>query len=339
MLLSPTDSPHTNNLSENGGRLCVRVARREMLASDIICVDLEPELPGALPPFTAGAHIDLHLRAGLIRQYSLCNAPGETHRYRIAVLRDPQSRGGSVAAHEELHVGRILAISPPRNHFQLIADHPAILLAGGIGITPLLAMAQELASQNVPFALHYCSRARERTAFLDELRGCGYRDRVHLHFDDGPAEQRLDLEVLLREAAADTHLYVCGPAGFIEFVLKKSASAGWPADRTHREYFGAASPPSLEPSGVQLGFQVQLARSGKIVDVGPQEPVTTALSRCGVSIPVACEQGICGTCVTRVLAGAPDHRDMYFTEQEKARNDQFTPCCSRSLSPLLVIDV
>ncbi|TFY96397.1 PDR/VanB family oxidoreductase [Ramlibacter rhizophilus] len=311
----------------------VKVLRRQMQAEGIDSFELGREDGAPLPAFSAGSHIDIHLPGNLIRQYSLCNDQGETHRYRIAVLRDPASRGGSVAMHEHIKEGDLVTISEPRNHFALEHAPHTLLLAGGIGITPLLCMAQRLGTSGGSFELHYCTRSPARTAFRDEVAAFG--ERAHLHYDDGDAAQKLDLPAVLAAQPAGARLYVCGPTGFIDFVVKTAKERGWPADRIHLEYFGAAP---QDTTGDQA-FEVRLASTGKAYTIPADKSVTEALHEQGVEILVSCEQGVCGTCITRVLEGECDHRDLYFTDEEKAANDQFTPCCSRAKSKVLVLDL
>jgi vanillate O-demethylase ferredoxin subunit len=310
----------------------VRVARKTREAESICSYELVPVDGAALPPFEAGAHIDVHLPNGHMRQYSLCNAPGETHRYLIAVLRDAASRGGSQAMHDAVDVGTILTISAPKNHFPLVAARRTLLLAGGIGVTPLLAMAETLAGQGAAFEMHYCVRAPERAAFLERIRTAGFAEQVRVHYD---ADQTFDLAGLLATPAPDTHLYVCGPQGFIDHVLGSARASGWPAAQLHVEYFGAAA----VDTGGDRAFDVQLASSGRVVTIPAGRTVLKVLAEEGVEIPYSCEEGVCGTCLTRVLAGEPDHRDLYLTDEERAANDQFTPCCSRARTPLLVLDL
>lgn len=314
----------------------VRVAARQDEALDICSLDLVAVDGGALPGFSAGAHIDVHLPGGLVRQYSLCNAPGETHRYRIAVLRDAASRGGSATVHDQLQVGTVLDIGAPRNLFELDPSAPHhLLLAGGIGITPLLAMAEQLAAQGGAFTLHHATRTRERTPFVAQLAAAPYADRVHHHFDDGPAMQKLDLAATLRSAPAGSHLYVCGPTGFMEAVLAEGRAQGWDEARLHREYF-AAAPTGTAGDG---GFELELASSGRVIPVAADQTALAALLAAGLDIPMSCEQGVCGTCLTGVKSGVPDHRDQYLTPEERAANNQFLPCCSRASSPRLVLDL
>lgn len=237
--------------------------------------------------------------------------------------------------HDRVAEGDVLQISEPRNHFPLVRAHRTLLFAGGIGITPLLCMARRLHAIGADFELHYSCRTPARTAFRNEILGSGFANCVAFHYDDGGPEQKLNLEMALADFDLGVHAYVCGPQGFINAVVQAAKARGWPDDHVHLEFFGAAP---LDTSG-DVSFQVKVASSGEIIDVASNETVVAALERHSIEIPVSCEQGICGTCVTRVLEGECDHRDLYFTDEEKARNDQFTPCCSRSKGALLVLDV
>lgn len=318
--------------------LQVRVARKVVEALDVCSFELVALDGQALPAFTAGAHVDVQVPGGPTRQYSLCNAPHETHRYLIGVLRDAASRGGSVAMHERVAVGDRLTISAPKNHFPLVQDaRRHLLLAGGIGITPILCMAERLAAGGADFALHYSTRSRERTAFHDRIRASAFADRVAFHFDDGAAAQRLDLDALLAAPQPGTHLYVCGPQGYLDAVLGSARARGWPEAQLHWEYFAAAG--AAAPSAGDAAFEVQLASSGRVIVVPADRTVVQALAAAGVEVQTSCEQGVCGTCLTRVLAGTPEHRDLYLTPEEQAANDQFTPCCSRARTARLVLDL
>lgn len=313
----------------------VVIARRAVEALDICSLELVDPQGEALPPFSAGSHIDVQVGDGLVRQYSLCNDPRETHRYLIAVLRDPNSRGGSACMHA-LQAGATIDISEPKNHFALAHDaRHSVLLAGGIGITPILCMAERLADIGAPFELHYCTRSAQRTAFVERIRRAGFADRVQFHHDDGPATQRFDARAAIAAPADGRHLYCCGPTGFMEAVLGAARDLGWPEDRLHREYF-AAAPIDTRHDG---GFEVQLASTGAVIRIAPEQSIVAALAAAGIEVPTSCEQGVCGTCLTRVLDGTPEHRDMYLTPDEQARGDQFTPCCSRSKSARLVLDL
>lgn len=313
----------------------VRVACKELIAEGICAFQLTPEDAGQLPAFAAGAHIDVTTSSGLVRQYSLCNQPTDRSHYRIAVLREDAGRGGSKAMHDSLSEGDVLDISRPRNHFALEAsDAPCVLLAGGIGITPILAMAYELEAAGREFALHYCTRSAARTAFREEVAK-HFASKAHVYHDDGSDEKRFSLAQVIEQAPPEAHLYVCGPAGFIEAVLAQAKSAGWTEQRLHREFFSAA-PVKTAGDGA---FEVVLASTGNVVRVAPDQTVVGALAAAGIEVQTSCEQGVCGTCVTRILDGVPEHRDCYFTDEERAKNDQFTPCCSRAKTSRLVLDI
>lgn len=316
-------------------QLTVKVLRRTQEAEGIVAFELARPDGAALPAFSAGSHIDVQLPGGVTRQYSLCNDAAEQHRYRIAVLRDPASRGGSNAMHDTVKEGDTLSISEPRNHFPLVHARKTLLFAGGIGVTPLLCMAQRLSAIGADFEMHYSTRSPGRTAFRQEIAGSAFAPRVQFHHDDGDAAQKLDLARVLGQPAADVHLYVCGPTGYIDFVVNTAKGLGWPAEQIHLEYFGAAA----QDTTGDRAFQVKVASSGATYEVPAGETVVQALGKHGIEIMVSCEQGVCGTCITRVLEGECDHRDMYFTDEEKAKNDQFTPCCSRAKSATLVLDL
>ncbi len=314
--------------------LHVQIAERRKAADDIIVLDLVPVEGTILPPFEAGAHVDVEIGPDLVRQYSLCGDPARTDRYRLGILLDPASRGGSVGVHERFHVGERIRISTPRNNFPLAPDATAtVLLGGGIGITPLLAMAHQLHAVGLPFTLHYCARSRARAAFLDELAEAPYAVSVRLHFDDEDPAQRLDLARDFPRPDGGAHVYVCGPTGFMDWVIGAAGTLNFPEARLHKEYFGA----EVDTSGD--AFEVKLARSGRTVRVAAGQSIVAALKIVGVRVEVSCEQGVCGTCLCEVLEGTPDHRDSYLTDDEKAGNDQMMLCCSRARTPKLVLDL
>lgn len=320
----------------NASSLQVRVSRKAVIALDICSFELVSVDGQALPAFSAGSHIDVTLADGVTRQYSLCNDPTESHRYLIGVLRDPASRGGSQAMHDRVAEGDVLSISTPKNHFPLAHEaRRHLLLAGGIGVTPILCMAERLAITEGDFEMHYCTRSRERTAFLERIAGSCFASRVQFHFDDGEPAQKLDLGAVLAQPEPGTHLYVCGPKGFMDAVLDKARQRGWPESQLHFEFFSA----DVAPQDGDSAFEVQLASSGRVILVPKDRTVVKALAEAGVEVQVSCEQGVCGTCLTRVLEGEPDHRDMYLTPEEQAANDQFTPCCSRAKTTRLVLDL
>lgn len=287
-----------------------------------------------LPAFSAGAHIDLHLPNGLVRQYSLCNPPHDHHCYEIGVLNDPDSRGGSVTLHESVNVGDRLTISEPRNLFPL--EHSAshhLLIAGGIGITPLLCMAERLAHTNASFSLHYCARSPAHAAFVERIKSSEFADRVTFHFSQ--TDGRVDMQALLADPDQGTHLYTCGPNPFMDAVLQTAAAQGWDESRLHREYFAAASGSTEADSA----FEIQLASSGEVIQIPADKSALEVLLDLDIDISFACEEGVCGSCSTRLLSGEPDHRDVYMTPEEHAKNEEFAPCCSRAKSARLVLDI
>lgn len=313
----------------------VRVARKTVEAQDVFAFELVDPTGCALTPFSAGSHILVHLDGGLSRPYSLCGDPADTNRYVIAVLREPASRGGSVSMHALIE-GQLITISEPRNHFALCSDSGShLLLAGGIGVTPLLSMAEQLTHARADFELHCCSRSRERTAFVDRIASSAFATRTHFHYDNGPSEQRLDVATLLKSCESDTHLYVCGPKGFMDHVLGTAREYGWSEARLHWESFS----PAVAPAGGNVAFEVQIASTRKVIAVAADQSITQALSAQGIGVPVSCEVGVCGTCITRILDGTPDHRDMYLTPEEQASGDYFTPCCSRAKCGRLLLDL
>jgi vanillate monooxygenase ferredoxin subunit len=316
--------------------LTVRVARKSAEALDTCSLELVSPDGAPLPAFSAGSHIDVHLPNGLTRQYSLCNDPAEGHRYLIGVLKDPASRGGSLAVHDLVHEGDMLPISAPKNHFALAHEaQESLLLAGGIGITPILCMAQRLSMAGAHFKLHYSARSRERMAFHDRIARSSFANRTAFHFDDADERQKMNLDALLAAPHGGKHLYVCGPKGFMDAVLAKARASGWGEPQLHYEFFSA----EVVKSASDGTFEVKLASSGRRILVGKDETVVQALAAAGVLVQTSCEQGVCGTCLTRVLEGEPDHRDMYLAPEEQASNEQFLPCCSRAKSACLVLDL
>ena len=284
-----------------------------------------------LPEFSAGAHIDVHLDNGLIRQYSLANCSSERQRYVIAVLNDAQSRGGSRFMHEYYQSGDQLQIGSPRNLFALdSSDSPVLLFAGGIGITPILSMAYSLKAQGRSFALHYFVRNHEAIAFYGNL-SAHFAGQVFFHITDQP-ETACDLPQLLAQPDHTQQLYVCGPNGFMQHIFESALDAGWRAEQLHQEHFVAQALAEDAQS-----FTIQVQGSEQIIEVSAEQTASQALIAHGFDIPVACEQGICGSCLTKVVAGTPDHRDVFLTAEEHARNDQFTPCCSRAKDKHLLI--
>ena len=306
-----------------------RVASIRPAAIDILRFELEPADRRPFAPFGPGAHIDVTTPGGPVRQYSLCGDPSNPRRYAIAVKLEGEGRGGSRSMHRALDEGEALAFSGPRNLFPLAPEGESLLIAGGIGITPIYAMAQALAAAGRPWELHYCARSAEHAAFASELEGLA-GGRLSTYFSETPL---LDARALLREVRPATDVYCCGPAPLMQAV--KEAAAHWPAERVHFEFFAApaiAWPPD-QP------FEVELARQGTVLQVPRDRTILQALRVHGVDVNSACEEGVCGTCETRVLAGMPEHRDMLLSEAEKAAGRTMMVCVSRSRSPRLVLDL
>jgi len=313
--------------------LQVVVHKAEQQGAGVLVLDLYSASDAGLPVFEAGAHVDVHLPGGLVRQYSLCGDPADRSRYRLGVLKDPASRGGSEALHGTLREGTVVTISAPRNLFPLAGNAGrSLLLGGGIGITPMIAMAYALHATGADFELHYCGRSRSHAAFIDELAQAPFADRVITHFDDEPAS-KLDLQRVLGSPASDSHVYTCGPSGFMAWVIDGARAAGFRDEQVHREYF------QVEVDNSGGAFEVHTARTGKTLQVQAGQSIVHALAEVGIAVDVSCEQGVCGTCLCDVLEGEPDHRDVYLTEDERAANDQMLLCCSRSRSGRLVLDI
>ncbi len=315
--------------------IAVRISSKQRETDEIAVFELVSADGAALPEFSPGAHIDVHV-AGLVRQYSLCNGPQDSDRYLIAVKREPQSRGGSRAMHE-LQAGDRLEISAPRNHFPLDpAPGPKLFLAAGIGITPLLSMTRHLLARGLPFELQVFTRSREHTAFRELLAGAEFRGQASFHYGLDAEALRAHLQALLCRRAEGAQLYLCGPRPFMDLVVATAAALSWPSEAVHLEYFSAD--PGLEDAP-RRAFRVKLARSGASYDVPEDKSIVQALAEQGVDIATACEQGICGTCLTGVVDGTPDHRDSFLSDEEKRAGKQIMPCVSRAKSPLLVLDL
>lgn len=312
-------------------RVFVHTLRYE--AQDIISVELRAPHGQVLPAFAAGSHIDLHLPNGVVRSYSLLNDCSEHHRYVLGVLKDANSRGGSKAVHELLRVGMQLDISAPRNNFPLqeSATH-SVLIAGGIGITPILSMARRLRALGSSFEVLYFARSRQHAAFLDDIKALG--TDVHLHFDDEHAGPP-DLKALLADRNnPNAHFYACGPTQMLDSFESQCKSLGYA--NAHIERFSAKDVAAA--SDAKERYTVELKRSGKVIEITPAMSLLATLQAHNAEIMTSCEQGICGTCETRVLEGTPDHRDSVLTPEEQATNQIMMVCVSGCLSDHLVLD-
>ena len=313
--------------------LTLQVAARRDEAGRVAVFDLVAPDGAALPEFTAGAHVELVVEPGKTRCYSLYGDPADSSRYRLAVLREENGRGGSCAVHELARPGAVISVSTPRNAFPLQENAPhTLLIAGGIGVTPLLAMAARLKALGRSFELHLCCRSRGASPLLEAVAAVA-AERAHLHLDDEGIAQRLDAAALAACCPEGTQAYVCGPEGFMQAVTT-ALRTHLPTEAIHTESFA----PVAGRSGDEA-FTLRLARAGIDIEVPPGVSMLEALSGAGVEVETSCEQGMCGVCVTRVLEGQPDHRDYYLSPAERERGDVITPCCSRSLSALIVLDL
>jgi ferredoxin-NADP reductase len=304
----------------------VRVAAMRLESPDVVSMELHHVEGRALPLASPGSHVDVRLSNGITRPYSVVS--GDEGFYVLAVKREAGSQGGSAYVHDRLRVGDVIQVSSPRNQFAL-ADHagPSLLVAGGIGITPLLPMARALAREGRPWRLHYSTRDPVAAPFARALRQLGQGVLMH-----GSGGGRMDLAALVAQAQPDTHFYCCGPQGMLDAFAE--ATRDIDSARVHMERFGAAAPPV--DAG---GFEVRLARSGRSVMVGPEVSTLDALLQAGVAVDYSCRQGICGSCEVRVLEGVPDHRDEILTEAERTSNKTMMVCCSRACTPTLVLDL
>jgi tetrachlorobenzoquinone reductase len=318
-----------------GTLIDVRVSEIRRAARDINLywlepIELEPIEQVMRSPASAGAHVDLHLANGFVRQYSLVLERDRGVAYVVAVKRDQASRGGSEFIHREFRVGTMLQISGPQNHFPLKENAPhTVLIAGGIGITPIYSMARRLVELNRSWELHYACRSRADMAFIEEFSSM---PEVHPHFDDESDGAFLDIDGILKGARPDAHFYCCGPMPLMESFEK--AAAGVPAEQRHVEYFTPKDAPSRQGS-----FTVRLAKSEKTLSIPEGQSILDVVLAAGIAVEHSCTEGICGTCETKVLAGTPDHRDSLLTAAERAANKTMMICCSGSLSDELVLDL
>lgn len=286
-----------------------------------------------LPEFTPGAHIDVLIPDLGARQYSLCSVPDNRQNYEICVRLDGASRGGAQWLHQHLRPGDALRISRPRNLFPLPDAPRTLLFAGGIGLAPLLPMAETLYARNADFTLHLYLRHRDELPFAERLRRLGAHV-VYGYSDEGSGLRRR-LPESLRQPEGSV-IVACGPDGFMRHLQQQCAAHGWRTDQLYSERF---TPSTTQSAARAASFEVEIASSGARYTVAEDESIAEVLQRAGVQIELSCEQGICGACITRVLAGTPEHRDEVLSSEDKAANDSIVLCCSRARSPRLVLDL
>jgi phthalate 4,5-dioxygenase reductase subunit len=318
------DSNTNGKDSGASSSMSLTVLRKAQLARDITLFELGYPDQRALPPFSAGSHLAITTPNGLLRRYSLSNPPSERQRYVVAVQRDAAGGGGSVSMVDQASVGDQLQVSAPQNYFPLAPDgRRHLLIAGGIGITPIMSMIHELQARKAEFNLVYCTRFPDGTAFLDELSAPELAARVLLHHDHGDPARALSLGPIVAEPAEGTHLHCCGPRGLMQAV--RALTAHWPAGTVHFEDFGTSA---HAESGAETRFSVRLARSNTTIEVAPEVSILTALRSHGLPAPSSCEAGTCGSCRTGLLGGVADHRDFVLDEDE--HDSAIMICVSRA---------
>ena len=319
-------------------KLNVKVDSIHFENRDVLSMKLVNPNGGVLPEFAAGSHIDLHLDNGLIRQYSLCGPTWEREYYLIGILLESPSSGGSEYIHNNINTGDVLKISEPKHLFKI--NHSAkshLLIAGGIGVTPILAMAYTLEKERADYTLHYCAKSSTQAPFLDKLTELVKHGNLHLHFDGGNPRKGLDLNATLQEYARGTHLYYCGPSGMMTAAAE--ACKHWPKDSVHYELFSAEGITSMESkfTNGESEFNIRLSRTGDVFSVPADQTIIEVLRKNGFEVDTSCEEGFCGTCLTRYTEGEPDHRDQILDDED--HEEYVLICCARSHTPELVLDM
>lgn len=313
--------------------LPMRVSRLAALTSRILRITLESSSGMPLMPVLAGAHIDVHIpcAGGLIRQYSLTNLPGTREQYEIAVLREPQSRGGSAWLHSQLSEGDILEIGMPRDRFALFEPAPHhVLIAGGIGIAPIWSLTQRLMQIRASWELHYAASTAREAAFLSEIHQCdGSKVKTYFSHD---GRERLSFDAIAQDCDSAAHVYCCGPGRMMDTF--ETAFGGLPDAQRHREHFSAVAAPATGGN-----FEVVLAKTGCTVQVRAGQTILEAVRAAGVSATFSCAEGVCGMCETRLIDGVADHRDSVMTQEEQAGGETMMICCSGAKTPRLVLDL
>ncbi len=311
-----------------------QVVAREDIATGIIALEIAPKGRIELPPVTPGSHLDVHIRPGLVRQYSLTGNL-KPNRYRIAIQKEPRSKGGSRAMHDRFQRGSDILIGHPRNQFALTHPHkPTALFAGGIGITPLLPMAWDLHQAGTPFALHISVKSRARLAFADELAQAPFAKSVHVYAGDELEQPRTQVGLAIQALKdKNTQLYICGPAPYMTRIRAQAIQIGLDPKQIRQEQFGPEINADKDP------FEIIAARSKCRFTVHSGQTILSVLEAAGIQVQTSCRNGVCGSCLTPVLAGVPEHRDFVQTDDEKARNHQITVCCSRAKSKMLTLDI
>lgn len=330
--LAVATAPDTLTPTESGWMSLVVVGKR-CIASDVHEFELARPGGGALPPAEPGAHITLLTPNGLTRRYSVCNRPGETTAYRIAVKREAQGLGGSRCLVDQVQVGDPLPVSPPANYFPLVAGAPAYwLIAGGIGITPILSMARALQQRGVAFRLLYLTQMPESAAYREQLQAPDLAPFTTVHHNHADPARRFDLAAAMRACPADAHVYCCGPRRLMDAV--KELARGHRAGTVHFEDFGTSE---VSEAHTDIPFKVRLCKTGQVFDVPCGKTILDVLREAQVLVPSSCESGTCGSCRTRLVSGVADHRDYVLDEDQ--HDSEIMICVSRAKSAVIEIDL
>jgi phthalate 4,5-dioxygenase reductase subunit len=320
-------------MSESATFLQLRIMAKRVIAKDTYWLSLQHPDGTDLPGFEAGAHLTVKVPSGITRQYSLCGDPQNRGTYEIAIKREANGRGGSVSLADGTEVGQFLEVGEPINAFGLDDKAKSFLLvAGGIGITPMRAMMWQLHNEGVrQFKLVYLTRDAQSAAFLDEFKSGPWAGKVQIHHDHGDAAQAFDLWKLFEKPVSGCHVYCCGPQRLMDEV--KDMTGHWASSAIHFESFGADTQVRTD----DRAFTVELARTGKTLEVGAKQSLLHALKAAGVAVPSSCESGTCGSCKVKLLAGEADHRDLVLLDEEKS--DHIMVCVSRACSETMVLDL
>ena len=311
------------------------VTKRIDEAHNMVSFELADSDGADLPPFSAGSHIDVTAPGGLVRQYSLCNSPDERNRYVIGVWKDPNSRGGSKALHDAVNAGDVIQVGLPRNRFRIPrSTKRAILLARGIGVTPMLSIASDLASKQIPFEFHYVYALMSPDAFTGIIKDSNFADKITFYYEAREQNRVVDPAAILSDQPDGTQFFICGADWWQDPIINLAKQKGFTEDRIHVERFAGKVP----PAALDKVFDVKLASTGKVYKIPGDKTVSAALEEAGVRIPTSCEQGMCGTCRTKILEGEADHRDKHLSDQQRAEG-YFLPCWSRAKGDLLVLDI
>lgn len=313
----------------------VIVAKKIVESHNMMSFELVDAEGGDLPPFSPGAHVDVTIPGGYVRQYSLCNSSSERNRYVIGVWKDANSRGGSVALHEAVNVGDRLTISLPRNRFRVPKNTKrAILLARGIGVTPILSIADHLKARGIPFELHYVYALMSPDAFQALISASNFADDTNYYFEASQENRLLDAAAVLTDQPDDTQLFICGADWWMDPIVNVAKQKGWSEERIHIERFTA----KLAAPVLDTVFEVKIASTGAVYEIPGDKTVTAFLEEKGVKIPTSCEQGLCGTCKVKALEGEIDHRDKRLSPELRAEG-YFLACVSRGKSGQIVLDL